>query len=48
MSGQLDGKRIYDGRIIRDREICGSDPVFKCTCVTLRTVLAGLASGERE
>jgi uncharacterized protein (DUF433 family) len=34
------------GRIIRDRHICGGEPVFRGTRVTLRTVLASLAGGE--
>jgi len=33
-------------RIIRDKGICGGQPVFKGTRVTLRTVLASLASGD--
>ena len=37
--------RLSD-RIIRDREICGGEPVFKGTRVTLRTVLASLAAGD--
>jgi uncharacterized protein (DUF433 family) len=35
-----------NGRIIRDREICNGEPVFKGTRVTLRTVLASLAKGD--
>lgn len=35
-----------NGRIIRDREICNGEPVFKGTRVTLRTVLASLAQGD--
>jgi len=33
-------------RIIRDRQICGGEPVFKGTRVLLRTVLASLAAGD--
>lgn len=33
-------------RIIRDRAICGGEPVFRGTRVTLRTVLASLAAGD--
>ena len=33
-------------RIIRDPRICGGEPVFKSTRVTLRTVLASLAQGD--
>jgi uncharacterized protein (DUF433 family) len=33
-------------RIVRDPKICGGQPVFKGTRVTLRTVLASLAEGD--
>jgi len=33
-------------RIVRDPRICGGEPVFKGTRVTLRTVLASLAEGD--
>lgn len=33
-------------RIVRDKGICGGEPVFKGTRVTLRTVLASLAAGD--
>jgi uncharacterized protein (DUF433 family) len=46
MGDQRGNKRIYEERIVRDRKICGGEPVFKGTRVTLRTVLAGLASGD--
>jgi uncharacterized protein (DUF433 family) len=36
----------YEDRITRDAEICGGDPVFIGTRVTLRTVLASLAAGD--
>jgi uncharacterized protein (DUF433 family) len=36
----------YQERIVRDRQICGGQPVFKGTRVLLRNVLAGLAAGE--
>jgi uncharacterized protein (DUF433 family) len=36
----------YEGRILRDPAICGGEPVFKGTRVTLRTVLASLAAGD--
>ena len=39
-------KPIYAERIIRDLRICGGEPVFKGTRVTLRTVLASLAEGD--
>jgi uncharacterized protein (DUF433 family) len=38
--------RNHDDRIVRDQKICGGEPVFKGTRVTLRTVLASLASGD--
>jgi len=31
---------------VRDPKICGGEPVFKGTRVTLRTVLASLAEGD--
>jgi uncharacterized protein (DUF433 family) len=36
----------YNDRIVRDRRVCGGQPVFKGTRVTLRTVLASLADGD--
>jgi uncharacterized protein (DUF433 family) len=36
----------YRERIVRDPQICGGEPVFKGTRVTLRTVLASLAEGD--
>jgi uncharacterized protein (DUF433 family) len=33
-------------RIIREPGICGGEPVFRGTRVTLRTVLASLAEGD--
>ena len=36
----------WETRIIRDPKICGGEPVFKGTRVTLRTVLASLAEGD--
>lgn len=36
----------YQERIIRDKEICGGEPVFKGTRVTLRMALASLAEGD--
>ena len=35
----------YRQYIVRDRRVCGGEPVFKGTRVTLRTVLASLAEG---
>jgi uncharacterized protein (DUF433 family) len=36
----------YEDRIIRDAAVCGGEPVFKGTRVTLRTILASLADGD--
>jgi uncharacterized protein (DUF433 family) len=36
----------FEQRIVRDPQICGGEPVFKGTRVTLRTVLASLAAGD--
>jgi uncharacterized protein (DUF433 family) len=36
----------FASRIVRDQAICGGEPVFKGTRVTLRTVLAPLAAGD--
>ncbi len=46
MGDQRGNKRFYEERIVRDPKICGGDPVFKGTRVTLRTVLASLATGD--
>jgi len=44
MIGASGDPMSYEERIIRDLQICGGDPVFKGTRVTLRTVLASLAA----
>ena len=36
----------HENRIVRDPQICGGEPVFRGTRVTLRTVLASLATGD--
>jgi len=36
----------YDERIVRDAKVCGGEPVFRGTRVTLRTELASLAAGD--
>ncbi len=36
----------YNDRIVRNPQICGGQPIFKGTRVTLRTVLASLADGD--
>ena len=41
-----DNPNTREERIVRDGGICGGDPVFKGTRVTLRTVLASLATGD--
>lgn len=46
MRGPNGGATNYGDRIIRDQSICGGQPVFKGTRVTLRTVLASLAEGD--
>jgi uncharacterized protein (DUF433 family) len=35
-----------ESRTVRDPQVCGGEPVFKGTRVTLRTVLASLAAGD--
>jgi len=44
--GGTGNSRIYAERIVRDPQVCGGEPVFKGTRVTLRTVLASLAEGD--
>jgi uncharacterized protein (DUF433 family) len=46
MSGKNARHDQFSDRIIRDRQICGGEPVFKGTRVLLRTVLASLAAGD--
>jgi len=46
MSGADNQGGKFKERIVRDRQICGGEPVFKGTRVTLRTVLASLAAGD--
>ena len=46
MSGAINSPKNYEERIVRDSGICGGEPVFKGTRVTLRTVLASLAGGD--
>jgi uncharacterized protein (DUF433 family) len=36
----------HEDKIVRDPQICGGEPVFRGTRVTLRTVLASLAAGD--
>jgi uncharacterized protein (DUF433 family) len=40
-------RKEYSKRITRDSKTCGGEPVFSGTRVTLRTVLASLADGDR-
>jgi uncharacterized protein (DUF433 family) len=44
MGDATNNLKYYEDRIIRDRGICGGEPIFKGTRVTLRTVLASLAA----
>jgi uncharacterized protein (DUF433 family) len=46
MNSPADNSKNFGFRIVRDKAICGGDPVFKGTRVTLRTVLASLAAGD--
>lgn len=39
--------RNHQDRIVRDPQICGGQPVIKGTRVTVRTILASLADGDR-
>jgi uncharacterized protein (DUF433 family) len=43
VSRVADNSEYQTERIIRDPRICGGEPVFRGTRVTLRTVLASLA-----
>jgi len=46
MSGIVTRHHPFSDRIVRDRQICGGEPVFQGTRVLLRTVLASLAAGD--
>lgn len=46
MTNAKDKGNNHGGRIVRDPNICGGEPVFRGTRVTLRTVLASLAAGD--
>jgi uncharacterized protein (DUF433 family) len=46
MTNASGNMKSYEERIIRNIQICGGEPVFKGTRVTLRTVLASLAAGD--
>ena len=46
MGGGTGNRRTYGARIVRNPGMCGGEPVFKGTRVTLRTVLASLADGD--
>ncbi len=41
-----DAVQNLENKTVRDQRICGGEPVFKGTRVTLRTVLASLAAGD--
>jgi uncharacterized protein (DUF433 family) len=47
MGGATNNLKNYEERFVRDKGTCGGEPVFKGTRVTLRTVLASLADGDR-
>jgi uncharacterized protein (DUF433 family) len=46
MARAITNLRKHEERIVRDKGICGGEPVFRGTRVTLRTVLASLADGD--
>jgi uncharacterized protein (DUF433 family) len=46
MSNASGNLKSYEERIIRDIQVCGGEPAFNGTRVTLRTVLASLAAGD--
>lgn len=46
MGGATDDLKSHEERIIRNKGICGWEPVFQGKRVTLRTVLASLADGD--
>lgn len=46
MPGKGQPRISLQDRIVRDIKVCGGEPVFKGTRVTLRTVLASLAEGD--
>jgi uncharacterized protein (DUF433 family) len=46
MNRAVGNPKNHEERIVRDKGICGGEPVFKGTRVTLRTVLASLADGD--
>lgn len=46
MSDGAGNLKNYENRIVRDPAVCGGEPVFKGTRVTLRTILASLADGD--
>jgi len=46
VAGASEKPKNSQDRITRDPKICGGEPVFKGTRVTLRTVLASLAAGD--
>ena len=47
MRGSNAPRKRFEDRIVRDRQICAGEPVFRGTRVTLRTVLASLADGDQ-
>ncbi len=41
-----ENSKKYEERIVRDSRVCGGEPIFQGTRVTLRAVLASLAAGD--
>lgn len=46
MDKERNSRNSYAERIVRNPRVCGGEPVFRGTRVTLRTVLASLAEGD--
>ncbi len=46
MGEAMDTMKNYAERIVRDPNTCGGEPIFLGARVTLRTVLASLATGD--
>lgn len=46
MNSTAHNSKNFDSRMVRDKAICGDEPVFKGTRGTLRTMLASLAAGD--
>lgn len=46
MTSHSKDTKPFQERIVRDPGICGGEPVFRGTRVTLRSILASLADGD--